>query len=83
MNKSIEYYMTLNYEVKTEKIPTEEGGGWTAWIPLLGEYFCVGDGDTEEEAIKDLMKWRAECFKILIQQGIHIPEPGGKNLEDN
>jgi predicted RNase H-like HicB family nuclease len=75
MNKKLEYYLNLKYEIMTEKIPDEEGGGWSAWIPLLGKYFCLGDGGTEEKAIDNLMKWRVDCFKILLQQGYPIPEP--------
>lgn len=75
-DKSLDYYLGLKYEIKTEKILDDEGGGWSAWIPLLGKYFCLGDGETEEEeAIENLMKWRIECFKILLQQGYPIPEP--------
>jgi len=73
--KDINYYLNLPWEIKIKRIPEEEGGGWVASIPLLGEWTCIGDGDTREEALKELDERLKKIIKDYLKKGIEIPEP--------
>jgi predicted RNase H-like HicB family nuclease len=73
--KNKEYYMQLPYTIEVTPIRPEEGGGWTACIPLLGRYSCVGDGETYEEAIEDLKESQEDLIESMIAKGLEIPEP--------
>lgn len=75
MKKDIDYYMKLKYKIKIIHIPKNLGGGFNASIPQLGEYAFIGDGETEEEALKDLEETKREYFQDYIKKGIEIPEP--------
>jgi len=67
--------MNLNYPVEIRKIKEEEGGGYSATIPLLGKYAFLGDGDTIEEAIESLNEIKEYLFEKYLAAGIPIPEP--------
>ena len=54
----------IEENIKVEAIPEEDGGGYTAYIPKLGRYALVGDGDTPEEAIKSLK----EIVKVMEEE---------------
>lgn len=75
MPKSLEYYMSLNYPVEIHRIPEDQGGGYTATIPSLGEYAFVGDGETPQEAYENLQSAKKELFADCIADGVDIPEP--------
>lgn len=67
--------MKLNYPVEIYKIPEEEGGGCSAYIPTLGRFTFVADGDTLDEAVKKVLKLKDYYIKELHKKGIPIPEP--------
>ena len=75
MTQTKDYYMQLPYTIEVTPIRPEEGGGWTACIPLLGRYSCVGDGETYEEAIEDLKKSQEDLIESMLEKGLEIPEP--------
>lgn len=75
MNKDLDYYMTLPYIIEIKPIPAQDGGGFMATIPQLGRYALLGDGDTIEEAIKDLEITKRDRFTEYIAAGVEIPEP--------
>jgi len=81
MIKDTKYFMSLNYDVRLVPIPESEGGGYEAYIPLLGRYTLVGDGRTKEEALTDLESEKAETFESLLEAGVTIPEPREKKEE--
>lgn len=41
----------MTYHIFTRKLAPEDGGGWLAKVPALPG--CMGDGDTEAEAVAD------------------------------
>lgn len=45
------------FDIVVEKISVCEGDGYIAYVPKLGRHFMLGDGDTEEEALLDLLKF--------------------------
>ncbi len=79
--KSIDDYMKINYSIEITKIPEEEGGGYSASIPMLGKFAFIADGDTINQAIGNLNKIKKEIFAEYIAKGIIIPEPSTKELE--
>jgi predicted RNase H-like HicB family nuclease len=75
MEKTIKYYMTLRYPIEVNEISEEEGGGFSACIPLLGRYSCVADGDSAQEAIENLGPVKQDLIEDLLDRGLRIPEP--------
>lgn len=65
----------LRYPVQLRKLSEEEGGGWIAWIPLLGKGMFMIDADTAAEAIDELEQHRRSLYKEVIESGIRIPLP--------
>ena len=78
MKKDVHYFMGLGYDIHISSIPAAEGGGYEAYIPLLGRYTFIGDGTTVEEALADLERTKEENFNSLLKEGIEIPEPKAK-----
>jgi len=75
MKANISYYLNLPYNIEVEKIPSDEGGGYCACIPVLGRWAFIGDGETPEEALKHLEEVKKDLFEEYIKKGIAIPEP--------
>lgn len=73
MSKDFEYYVNLDYEIKIRKLSEEEGGGWFAQIPLLPG--CMSDGETPEEALKNLEDAKRGWIETNMELGRAIPEP--------
>ena len=63
------------YEIKVECIPDNLGGGYCAYLPFFGKYSICGDGDTEEEARRDLVEVKKLRFEYYINNGLTIPLP--------
>ena len=81
MKKDLEYYMSLDYEIWTSEIPVDMGGGYEACIRELGEWACVGAGETKEEAIEVMNKVKESLFKDWLKDKVFIPEPKVKKTE--
>lgn len=75
MEKTLEYYMSLDYPVEIRRIDDSLGGGYVASIPSLGSQAFVGDGETPQEAYENLHAAKQEIFAEYIEQGVPIPEP--------
>lgn len=65
----------LRYPVQLQELSEEEGGGWIAWIPLLGKGMFMMDADTPAEAIKVLEEHRKASYDVVIASGVPIPLP--------
>jgi hypothetical protein len=65
----------LRYPVQLQELSEEEGGGWIAWIPLLGKGMFMMDADTAAEAIEQLEEHRKSCYDVVIKSGVPIPLP--------
>ncbi|NPV69752.1 MAG: toxin-antitoxin system HicB family antitoxin [Firmicutes bacterium] len=70
MNRTLEYYLRLPYRVVLH--PAEEGG-YAAEIPELPG--CISQGETMEEALKNIEAAKASWLESAIEDGIEIPEP--------
>jgi antitoxin HicB len=75
MKKTLDYYMKLNYPVEIIRLDGDEGGGYLASIPQLGRYAFQGDGETVEEALKELHESKKVLFTEFLAKGVAIPEP--------
>ena len=73
--KPIRYYLSLPYPIRIEQIPEENGGGFVASIPLLGEHMFTGCGDTIAEALRSLADITVDHLEDLISAEADIPEP--------
>ncbi len=68
--KSLEYYLKLNYPVT---LHYAEEGGFVAEIEDLSG--CLTQGETIEEAIKNIEEARRLWIKASYEDGIEIPIP--------
>lgn len=82
LKKNLDYYLSLNYPVEVIQIPIDEGGGYSACIPLLGRNAFIADGEALDEALSNLQSLKEESFKRMIENGIPIPEPV-QEIEEN
>ena len=73
MEKTLEYYMELDYPVELSKIKPEDGGGFFVSVPLLPG--CMSDGDTLEEAYSNIVEAKKEWISSMIERKMEIPEP--------
>lgn len=57
--------VVTDYEIEILTIPEELGGGYLARLPQFGELGIVGDGETKEEAVASMKKFKEEvCSNI-------------------
>jgi len=75
MGNNLEYYLEKFYRVEVKKIPEEDGGGFVASLPQFGRTGIIADGDTPEEAIKELERVKALRFQYYLDEGLDIPLP--------
>lgn len=73
MVKDLEYYLSLEYEIKLKKLSQEEGSGWFAEIPLL--LGCMSDDESLEEAVENLGNAKREWIEISLELERGISEP--------
>jgi len=74
MSKDLGIYLNLDYPFTVR--PDTDDGGYIVEFPDLR--YCVGTGDTREEAIKDAIAAKNEWINAAFENGIPIPEPSSK-----
>ncbi|MCR6545683.1 type II toxin-antitoxin system HicB family antitoxin [Dehalobacterium formicoaceticum] len=72
MKKELDYYLKADYPFTVR--PDLDDGGYIVEFPDLR--YCVGTGDTTEDAIKDAVIAKAEWIKAAYEDNINIPDPG-------
>ena len=73
MMKNKEYYLNLDYEVTVRKLSEEDGGGYFAYYKDFKG--VMGDGESIEEAIKDV-KSAFSCYLVVaLENKEEIKEP--------
>ncbi len=75
MKKDLEYFLSLPYQIEVKPIAEEEGGGFIARLSQFGVLGIIGDGESREEALKDLDKNKRLRFAQYLSAGFEIPEP--------
>lgn len=73
-NNKLEHYKNLPYSIEIRPIPRDQGGGYMATIPELGEMAFVGDGETPMEALQHLEEVTKDLLLNYQEQGISSPE---------
>ena len=73
LKKRLDFYLTIRYPIEIVHIDSAEGGGVQVSIPFLGKYAFLGDGDTIEEALKNLEETKKYLFQKYLTQGVPIP----------
>lgn len=80
MTKDLKYYIKLKYSVKLTPISEEDGGGWLAEIPELKG--CMSDGETPEEALKNVEEAKVAWISTAIKRGQTIPLPSSNDDDE-
>jgi predicted RNase H-like HicB family nuclease len=80
MIQDLEYYIKLKYSVKLVPISEEDGGGWLAEIPELKG--CMSDGETPEEALKNIEEAKIAWMSTALKRGQSIPLPNSEEGEE-
>lgn len=63
----------LDYPVRVERLLEEDGGGFAAYaLDLPG---CMSDGETQEEALKNLRDAISEWIEQATAMGREVPLP--------
>lgn len=77
MSKTVsrQEWETLRYPMTLRQLSEEEGSGWLATIPLLGEAAFTADGETADEALQNLEALRRDLYEDVIASGQPIPVP--------
>ncbi|PAF47154.1 HicB family protein [Helicobacter sp. 12S02634-8] len=76
MKKDLNYYLNLPYDIVVKKHSQSDGGGYGAFMPdFKGVAFFYGDGESPEEAIRDLQNAFEATLESMLGRGEFIPEP--------
>jgi antitoxin HicB len=70
--------MGLEYAVRIERLAESDGGGYLATVPDLPG--CMSDGETPEEALKNVQEAIASWIEAAKEQRMEIPRPPLKQL---
>lgn len=77
LQKDIDYYLSLNYEITIRKMTMAEAGTndprYLACIPLIEG--LMAEGESTQEALANLEAVKRMTFELLQRQGKEIPEP--------
>jgi len=80
MQNNLDYYLSLNYPIKVERIRLEEGGGYCAYIPIISRSGCIGYGETPEEALHNLEDVKKTLIKTRLELGKPVSEPSNEEV---
>lgn len=61
------------YQLRISKLSEKDGGGFIAFVPELPG--CMSDGETYEEAVKNIKGAIDDWIKTAIIRGQEIPKP--------
>jgi antitoxin HicB len=65
--------MTLEYAVRIERLAESDGGGYLATVPDLPG--CMSDGETPEEALKNVQEAISSWIEAAKEGKRDIPQP--------
>jgi len=65
--------MKLEYAVRIERLADADGGGYLATVPDLPG--CMSDGETPEEALKNVQEAIASWIEAAKEWKQEIPKP--------
>ena len=73
MIKDLEYYTALDYDISVRVLDENEGSGFLAYYVDMP--FIMGDGETKEEAIKDVKSAFEAYVTSALKHNDRIVEP--------
>jgi antitoxin HicB len=65
--------MALQYAVRIERLAESDGGGYLATVPDLPG--CMSDGETPEEALKNVQEAVTTWIEAATEWKMEIPKP--------
>jgi antitoxin HicB len=65
--------MALEYPVRIERLADSDGGGYLATVPDLPG--CMSDGETPEEALKNVQEAIASWIEAATEWKMDVPKP--------
>jgi antitoxin HicB len=65
--------MKLEYPVRIERLAESDGGGYLATVPALPG--CMSDGETPEEALKNVQEAIASWIEAAKEWKQDVPKP--------
>lgn len=65
-----------DYPIEIKKADSDGESGFIATIPALG---AIGDGETVEDAIRDVREVAADLIEIAMEDGAAVPRPTKKD----
>jgi antitoxin HicB len=65
--------MKLEYSIRIERLADGDGGGYLAIVPDLPG--CISDGETPEEALKNVQEAIASWLEAAREWKMDIPQP--------
>jgi antitoxin HicB len=65
--------MKLEYAVRIDRLAESDGGGYLASVPDLPG--CMSDGETPEEALKNVQDAIASWIESAKEWNLDIPQP--------
>lgn len=78
--KDLEFYLKQEYRICLHPLSEEEGGGWYAEIPDLPG--CMSDGESKEEALKNLEEAKRAWIFAMLERGKKVPLPQKEEEEE-
>ncbi len=73
--KDLQYYLSLNYEVRIKKIEDDGKFHYKATINELDDNVFYGVGETPQESLDSLSDVKEEMFAYYLEKGLNIAEP--------
>ena len=71
--KTLNYYLNLDYEIIIREVSAQDGGGYFAYYKDFKG--VMGDGETADEAMKDVKSAFACYLEVALQSNEAIKEP--------
>jgi len=71
--KTINYYLNLDYEIIIREVSEEDGGGYFAYYKDFKG--VMGDGETADEAMRDVKSAFSCYLEVALEKGEEIKEP--------
>ena len=71
----LEDYLNLLYRLEVTPLGEEDGGGFYARYPELGEMAAHGDGPTVEAAVREADTAKRLVLEVMLEHGDPIPLP--------
>jgi len=71
--KTTNYYLNLDYEIIIREVSEEDGGGYFAYYKDFKG--VMGDGETADEAMKDVKSAFSCYLEVALQNKEEIKEP--------